>query len=147
EGGASDPHWTRRPGAGSRKRCGGALPPPGASAPIVSMLTAPFLFVMLLPSLAAAAVARWAAARAVGMRGVRFLFGGSIENADAAGPWRRAAVAGAALAASYLVAGVFFTAGALTGAYSVRTTRVEVLPGKPAAEAGMETGDRVVSIG
>jgi regulator of sigma E protease len=111
------------------------------------MLGASFLFVLVFPSLAAAALARWAAAKGAGMRGVRLLFGGSIENAEAATPWRRAVVAGAALGASYLVAAVVFAGGVLVGGTDVITTEVEVTPGKPAAQAGMQTGDRVVSIG
>jgi regulator of sigma E protease len=56
-------------------------------------------------------------------------------------------VAGAGLAASYLVASAVFTAAFLVDGKIVTTTEVTVIPGKPAAEAGMETGDRVVSVG
>jgi regulator of sigma E protease len=79
------------------------------------------------------------------MRGVR-RFGGAIENAERATPWRRALVVFAALAASYLVAAVPLTAACLTDGIETASTEVTAIPGEPAAEAGMATGDRVLSI-
>jgi regulator of sigma E protease len=104
-----------------------------------------YLFAMI-PGFIAVAVARWAAARVLGMRGVRFGFGGAIENPEAAARWRRALVVVAGIAASYLVAVVVFVAAFLAGAGGTLLTQVTVLPNRPAAHAGMQTGDRVRSV-
>jgi regulator of sigma E protease len=107
----------------------------------------PFVLVLAIPCAAVAALARWAAAWALGMRGVGLFFNGAIESPEAAAPWRRALVVLASVAASYLVAGVPFATALLADGRIVSTTEVRVLPGSPAAAAGMESGDRVLSVG
>jgi regulator of sigma E protease len=109
------------------------------------MLAAPILFFLLAPSLAVVAFARYAAAMALGMRGIGLAFGGRIADPAAAAPWRRALVVLAALAASYGVPALALTAAALV--QGELSTEVSVLPGKPAEAAGLENGDRVISIG
>jgi membrane-associated protease RseP (regulator of RpoE activity) len=56
-------------------------------------------------------------------------------------------VVGAGLFATYLVPATLFTAALLLGGREVLSTVVSVSPTKPAAEAGMATGDRVLSVG
>ena len=97
--------------------------------------------------LAAVAGARYVAAGALGMRGISLFFGGAIENPQAAAAWRRALVVIAGIVASYLVAASLFSVAFLVGGRALRTTQVTVLEGRPAAEAGMKTGDRVLSVG
>jgi membrane-associated protease RseP (regulator of RpoE activity) len=92
------------------------------------------------------ATARWRAAALLGMRGVGF-FGGAIENPEAAVPWRQALVVGAGVVATYLVPALLFAAVLLVGGREVSSTVVDVLSGGAAAEAGMATGDRVLSVG
>jgi membrane-associated protease RseP (regulator of RpoE activity) len=106
------------------------------------------LTLALVPIVAGIVVAasRWLAASALGMRGVRF-FGGAVENAEAAASWRKALVVGAAIFASYLLPASLFAAALLVDGREVPSTVVRVEPDHPAAEAGMTTGDRVLSVG
>jgi membrane-associated protease RseP (regulator of RpoE activity) len=108
------------------------------------MLVVPLLLFFLAPSLATVAVVRWGAATALGMRGVHLAFSGSIQNPEATAPWRRALVVLAAVLASYCI-----PAGASTVAAFAEgriTTEIRVMAGTPAALAGLDTGDRVVSV-
>jgi membrane-associated protease RseP (regulator of RpoE activity) len=107
------------------------------------------LTLALVPIVAGIVVAtsRWLAARALGMRGVHFFFGGAVENAEAAASWRRALVVGAAIFASYLLPASLFAAVLLVDGREVPSTVVRVEPQHPAAEAGLTTGDRVLSVG
>jgi regulator of sigma E protease len=69
---------------------------------------------------------------------------GSYMNKPA---WKRFLVIAAGPGVNYLVA--FLIIGALYvthGFFDISTTRVEVLPGGPAAAAGMQSGDRIDSI-
>jgi regulator of sigma E protease len=109
----------------------------------------PVFAVMLLPSAFAMLAARFLVARALGLRGVRF-FGVHVADGEAATLAKRAVVVLAGLVASYSVAVLFFWAALVINGRvvtDVGTTRVTVLPGKPAAEAGMRDGDRISSIG
>ena len=108
---------------------------------LLALLLVPVLFGLAL------AAARWATASALGMRGVRFLFGGAIENPETASLGRRAVVVGAGLVATYLIPASLFTVALLVGGSEVLSTVVSVSPNQPAAEAGMATGDRVLSVG
>jgi len=69
---------------------------------------------------------------------------GSYANKSA---WRRFLVIAAGPGVNYLVA-FLIIAGLYTtrGFIDLSTTRVQVLPGRPAAAAGLHTGDRVVAI-
>ncbi|HKB75026.1 MAG TPA: site-2 protease family protein, partial [Myxococcales bacterium] len=69
---------------------------------------------------------------------------GSYANKPA---WRRFLVIAAGPGVNYLVA-FLIIAGLYTtrGFVDLSTTRVLVLPGRPAAAAGLQTGDRVVAI-
>jgi regulator of sigma E protease len=98
------------------------------------------------PSLGVMLAARFLVARALGMKGITFLFGGAVENAEAATPARRGAVVLAALVASYLIAGVCFALMALTAGHVRYTTEVAPIPDRAAAAAGMSAGDRVLSV-
>ncbi len=69
---------------------------------------------------------------------------GSYMNKPA---WRRFLVIAAGPGVNWLVAFVLIAALYMThGFIDLRTTRVEVLPGGPAAAAGMQTGDQVRSV-
>ena len=69
---------------------------------------------------------------------------GSYMNKPA---WRRFLVIAAGPGVNWLVAFVLITVLYMTrGFIDLSTTRVEVLPGGPAAAAGMQTGDQVVSV-
>ena len=69
---------------------------------------------------------------------------GSYANKPA---WRRFLVIAAGPGVNYLVAFAIIAALYAThGFLDLSTTRVQVLPGRPAAAAGMRTGDRVVAI-
>ncbi len=105
------------------------------------MLLALPLLLILLPVLA---VARWAVARALGMRQDGFFFG-RIEDPRAA-PWRGGLVVAAGAFATYLVPALLFTLALLAGGKATLSTEVTVLPGRPAEAAGMRTGDRVRSV-
>jgi regulator of sigma E protease len=109
---------------------------------------APLLLVIfLIPSVAAVAVARRAAARALGLRGVGWLLDGRVDRDTPGFFWRSALVALFGLLASYLFPVVFFVAAMLAGVNAEWSTEVRVAPDKPAEAAGMKTGDRVVSVG
>jgi membrane-associated protease RseP (regulator of RpoE activity) len=95
----------------------------------------------------AVAGARYVAAGALGMRGIRLFFGGAVENPEAAAAWKGALVVLAGILASYLVAASLFSGVFLVSGRALRTTEVTVTEGRPAAQAGMETGDRVLSVG
>lgn len=107
----------------------------------------PLLLAVAFFLLLVIAVARSGAARALGMRGITFPFGGSIENEDAAAPWRRAVVVIAGVVASYLVPVLFFVLALRLDGTTVYTTEVGVIEGRPAAKAGMASGDRVLRVG
>src|SRR6184192_2790462 len=69
---------------------------------------------------------------------------GSYMNKPA---WRRFLVIAAGPGVNYLVAFLIIAALYTTrGFVDLSTTRVQVLPGRPAAAAGLHTGDRVVAI-
>src|ERR671929_1076133 len=69
---------------------------------------------------------------------------GSYANKPA---WRRFLVIAAGPGVNYLVAFAIIAALYAThGFLDLSTTKVQVLPGRPAAAAGMRTGDRVVAI-
>ena len=69
---------------------------------------------------------------------------GSYMNKPA---WRRFLVIAAGPGVNWLVAFVLIAVLYMThGFLDLSTTRVEVLPGGPAAAAGMQTGDQVVSV-
>jgi membrane-associated protease RseP (regulator of RpoE activity) len=98
------------------------------------------------PSVLVMLAARYFAARALGMKGIELPFGGAIDDARAATPLKRVAVVLASLSASYLLAGVCLAAATLYTGTPVYGTEVSVIPGKPAATAGMRSGDRVTSV-
>jgi hypothetical protein len=110
-----------------------------------TMFRLPVLLLLAAPSAFATLLARVWIARAPGMKGIRFL-GGHVENPRAATPRRRAAVVLGALAASYLACGVPF--GVALGGWGrpVPSTEVNALPGRPAAAAGVASGDRVTVV-
>src|ERR671929_1651177 len=69
---------------------------------------------------------------------------GSYANKPA---WRRFLVIAAGPGVNYLLAFAIIAAlYATNGFLDLSTTKVQVLPGRPAAAAGMRTGDRVVAI-
>jgi regulator of sigma E protease len=69
---------------------------------------------------------------------------GSYANKPA---WRRFLVIAAGPGVNYLLAFVIIASLYVTrGFVDLSTTRVQVLPGRPAAAAGLHTGDRVVAI-
>jgi regulator of sigma E protease len=69
---------------------------------------------------------------------------GSYANKPA---WRRFLVIAAGPGVNYLLAFVIIAGLYVTrGFVDLSTTRVQVLPGRPAAAAGLQTGDRVVAI-
>jgi regulator of sigma E protease len=69
---------------------------------------------------------------------------GSYMNKPA---WRRFLVIAAGPGVNYFVAFVIIALLYIThGFLDLRTTRIEVIPGGPAAAAGLQTGDRVLSV-
>jgi membrane-associated protease RseP (regulator of RpoE activity) len=105
----------------------------------------PLIILLVAPGFAVMLVVRRLAARALGMKDVR-LFSGAVADGPAVTLSRRAAVLLASLGASYLVAGVLFACAVAFGGSATRGTTVAVLPGKPAALAGMRDGDRPTSV-
>jgi membrane-associated protease RseP (regulator of RpoE activity) len=109
------------------------------------MLQLTGLFLLTAPSAMTALLARLWLSRALGLKGIRFL-GGFVEDPRAATAGRRAAVVLGALVASYLACGVPFGVALAGWGRPAYSTVVNVVPGKPAAAAGVEAGDRVTSV-
>lgn len=103
---------------------------------------------LLIANIAIYAAGRYAAARALGITQARFPFGdGPPESYDRAPRWARPAIVVAGPAANYLCAAALLFLGALiSGDIAPPGTTVQVMPGKPAAIAGMRDGDRVLAI-
>jgi regulator of sigma E protease len=105
---------------------------------------------LVVAMLFAGAAGRWAAARALGVRGVPFPFG-----ANGRWSWTTASVAPQALGIAGSIAATYLTAGALmaAGTWSAgvehsdaASMRVDVEPGGPADRAGVRDGDRVDAV-
>jgi membrane-associated protease RseP (regulator of RpoE activity) len=105
-----------------------------------------FLFLPAIPSLLVMLAARYLAARALGMKGVRFFLAGRVEDPARATPLRRAAVVLVAVGASYLAVALVGVAANLVRGTPVITNEIVVIPGKPADAAGLRSGDRVTSV-
>ena len=119
------------------------------SAIAMDQLTGISLFlVLVLVNLAVLAAGRYAAARALGITQARFPFGdGPPESYDRASRWARPAIVIAGPVANYLCAATLLFLGALSmGDTAPPGTTVQVIPGKPAAIAGMRDGDRILAI-
>jgi regulator of sigma E protease len=103
---------------------------------------------LVVLNVAAMAGARYFAARAAGVPGVRFPFhDGAPASWTDAPRWARPLVVASGPAANYLCAALLFSMSLLIGGEAYRDTTVDVIEGRPAAEAGVKTGDRVRSVG
>ncbi len=109
------------------------------------------LAAVALAHVVASSSARWAAARAYGVRGAPLSLGFG-KPWSLTGPSPRLArwgIAVAGVAASYVVAASLLTAGTFaSGRWVMDETsmRVAVRPGGPAAIAGIENGDRILAV-
>ncbi len=105
------------------------------------------LVALLLVNAAVVLGTRWLAARVLGVRGVSFW----PRAAGAGSPlawWKPLAAVAMTACAAYLVAAAWFAAGYVAGGLDTLTTDTQVRPvaGRPAAQAGLQEGDRVVRV-
>jgi membrane-associated protease RseP (regulator of RpoE activity) len=91
--------------------------------------------------------ARTGARRLLRLRGVRLLERTADDEYFAAGRARRLGFRLAGPLATYGIAALLAFAAVRASGKTVKTTIAEVLPGGPAAQAGMQSGDRIVSVG
>jgi hypothetical protein len=100
--------------------------------------------------LVSTAAGRWAAARLLGVRGISFPFGASSKwSWTTRSVVPQALVAGTGVAAAYVLCGALMAAGASSVGRDrpdETSLRVNVSPGGPAYQAGLQDGDRIDAV-
>lgn len=115
------------------------------SSTVLALLGVPLLGIA---NLCAFAGGRYAVARAAKIAGARFPFNDGPPDAWLArSRWARVGLLASGPAAVYAVAVLCFYPSLLMGGETYRDATVSVVPDRPAALAGIRSGDRVVSIG